>query len=63
MAYDACYRPLGFQLQQNTTPIWKNGSFANTLYPYQYDGVGNIRSVGNMIADCPGRTSGSGLYC
>lgn len=49
VAYDAYYRPLGFQLQLNTTPIWKNGSFANAGTPYQYDGAGNILSIGNMM--------------
>jgi RHS repeat-associated protein len=47
--YDAFNRPKGFQFERNLAAIWKNGSYASTSFPYQYDGLGNITSIGNMM--------------
>ncbi len=44
VAFDDFTRPLGFALSGPAGPLWGNGSFAGS--PYQYDGAGNIASIG-----------------
>ena len=46
--YDTMSRPTGYRLERNSGALWTNGSYANSSYPYAYDGAGNIYSIGNM---------------
>jgi RHS repeat-associated protein len=40
---------MGYAFTRSGAGIWKNGSQASGSYPYQYDGLGNVISVGNMM--------------
>ncbi|MEW6759003.1 MAG: hypothetical protein AB1347_12350, partial [Acidobacteriota bacterium] len=50
VSYDAVNRPVGCSFTRSGAGIWKNGSYASASFPYQYDGLGNVISVGNMMA-------------